>query len=69
MATSSDPRPIALTLSDQHIRKMLENHLLQQADANDTAKIAQVAQRLFDEALGLPEESWHAWDDWAKGLG
>lgn len=68
MATSSDPRPITLTLSDQHIGKMLAKHLLQEADANDPAKIAQVAQQLFDEALGLPEESWHAWDDWAKGL-
>ena len=68
MATSPYPRPITLTLSDQHIRKMLENHLLRDADTHDAAKIAQVAQRLFDEALGLPEESWHAWDDWAKGL-
>jgi hypothetical protein len=66
--TSSAPRPITLTLSDQHIRKMIETHRLQQVDVDDTAKVAQVAQRLFDEALDLPEESWHEWDDWVKGL-
>lgn len=71
-ATSSAPRPLTLTLtltlSDRHIRKMLETHLLQEADADDSAKVAQIAQRLFDEALGLPEDAWHAWDDWANGL-
>ena len=65
---TSVTRPITLTLSDKHIRRMIESHLLKENEVNDVAKVAQVAQRLFDQALGLPEDSWHEWDDWAKGL-
>jgi hypothetical protein len=68
MSETRNPRPITLTLSDLHIRRMIENHSLEEADANDAAKVGQIAQRLFDEALGLPEPLWHEWDDWAKGL-
>ena len=64
----ANPRPITLTLSDRHIRGMIENHNLKEADANDLVKVAKIAQQLFDEALGLPKENWHEWDDWAKGL-
>jgi len=67
-AMSSGPRPVTLTLSDKHIRKMIDTRLLKEGEAEDTAKIAQVAQQLLDQSLGLPEESWHEWDDWAKGL-
>lgn len=66
--TQASPQAITLTLSDFHIRKMIENHLLQEADMRDNAKVSQIAQQLLDEALGLPEQHWHAWDDWAKGL-
>ena len=65
---TSVTRPITLTLSDKHIRRMIESHLLKENEVNDVAKVAQVAQRHFDQALGLPEDSWHEWDDWAKGL-
>lgn len=69
MATNNSvPRPITLTLSDRHIRRMNETHLLKENEVNDLAKVAKVAQRLFDRALGLPEDSCHEWDDWAKGL-
>lgn len=61
-------RPITLTLSHKHIRKMISTHLLKEGDADDMAKVAQVAQQLLDQSLALPEDSWHAWDDWAKGL-
>lgn len=66
--TAGNPRPITLTLSDQHIEQMIKHHDLAEADAGDMAKVATIAQRLFDEALGLPEPLWHEWDDWAKGL-
>ncbi|MFA5952136.1 MAG: hypothetical protein WC807_17840 [Hyphomicrobium sp.] len=68
MMTAGNPRPITLTLSDQHIEQMIKHHDLTEADAVDMAKVAKIAQRLFDEALGLPEPLWREWDDWAKGL-
>jgi hypothetical protein len=68
MSETPNPRPITLTLSNLHIRRMIENHSLEEADANDVAKVGKIAQRLFDEALGLPETLWHEWDDWAKGM-
>ena len=47
---------------------MVESHLLKSDEIGDMPKVSRVAQRVFDQALGLPEECWHAWDDWAKGL-
>ena len=61
-------RPITLTLSDQHLEMMVKNHLLKDHEVDDMSRVAQVAQQVFDGALGLPEDSWHAWDDWEKGL-
>lgn len=60
-------QPIPLTLSPKHIEMMVKTHRLKEGDASEPAKIAQVAQQLIDEGLGLPEEARHAWDDWAKG--
>jgi hypothetical protein len=68
MSDTGNGRPITLTLSHLHIRRMIENHSLEAADANDVAKVGRIAQRLFDQALGLPEPLWHEWDDWAKGM-
>ena len=61
-------QPITLTLSPKHIEMMVKTHRLKECDASEPGKIAQVAQQLIDEGLGLPEEAWHAWDDWTKGL-
>lgn len=61
-------RPITLTLSERHIAQMIKHHDLRPDEAQDTARVSQIAQRLFDEALGLPESAWHEWDEWAAGL-
>ncbi len=66
--TNSKSRPIKLTLSDHHVRMMVERHLLRSEEIDDMVKVTRVAQRVFDQAVGLPQECWHAWDDWAKGL-
>ncbi len=68
MTTNPKSRPITLTLSDNHLRMMVESHLLKSDEIDDMPKVSRVAQRVFDQALGLPEECWHAWDDWAKSL-
>ena len=61
-------RAITLTLSDLHIRKMIDTHILKEGDADNMEKVAQVSLLLLDQSLGLPEESRREWDDWAKGL-
>lgn len=66
--TNQNVRPITLTLSKRHVEMMVKTHRLKEAEINDAPKVAQIAQQIFDEALGLPEDSWHAWDDWAKEL-
>lgn len=60
--------PITLTLSERHLEMMVKTHRLKEEDIGDASKVYQIAQQIFDEALGLPEDSWHAWDDWTKGL-
>jgi hypothetical protein len=66
--SSQSIQPITLTLSPKHIEMMVKTDRLKEGEASDPGKIAQVAQQLIDEGLGLPEDAWHAWDDWAKGL-
>jgi hypothetical protein len=66
--SNQNVRPITLTLSNRHVEMMVKTHRLKEADINDVPKVAQIAQQIVDEALGLPEDAWHAWDDWAKAL-
>jgi hypothetical protein len=47
---------------------MVQSHLLKEDEISNDTKVAAVVQKLLDDALGLPKEPWHAWDDWAKGL-
>jgi hypothetical protein len=67
MAKSKRPAMTVL-LTDEHLRKMIEDHLLKEDEIGDRIKVARVAQKLLDGALGLPEKPWHDWDDWVKGL-
>ena len=66
--TNQSARPITLTISEKHLHMMVERHLLKANEMGDMSKVTPVAQQVFDQALGLPEECWHEWDDWAKGL-
>ena len=48
---------------------MVEDHLLSPDETADSWKVApRVVRKLVDDALKLPEQPWHDWDDWAKGL-
>lgn len=55
-------------LTEEHLRKIVEDHLLNEDEIGDRAKISRVLQKLVDSGLGLPETPWHDWDDWEKGL-
>ena len=47
---------------------MIEDHLLKENEIGDRVKVARIVQKLLDTSLGLPDRTWHDWDEWAKGF-
>lgn len=64
----SERRAVTVLLTEEHLGKIIEDHLLMENELNDRVKVARVVQKLLDGALGLPDRPWHDWDDWVKGL-
>jgi hypothetical protein len=65
---TSEKRAVTVLLTEEHLRKMIEDHFLMENELGDLVKVARIVQKLLDGALGLPDRPWHDWDDWAKGL-
>jgi len=63
-----EKREVTVLLTEEHLRKMIDVDLLKENEIGDRVKVARIAQKLLDTGLGLPDRSWHEWDDWAKGL-
>ena len=63
-----EKRAVTVLLTEEHLRKMIDVDLLKENEIGDRVKVARIAQKLLDTGLGLPDRSWHEWDDWAKGL-
>jgi hypothetical protein len=61
-------RVVTVLLTEEHLRKMIEVHLLNENEAGDRVKVAGILQKLLNDALGLPDRPWHDWDGWVKGL-
>ena len=61
-------RAVTVLLTEEHLRKIVEDHLLNEDEIDDRVKVARIVQKLLDTGLGLPDRSWHDWDDWVKGL-
>ncbi len=59
---------VTVLLTEEHLRKIVDHHLLAENELGDGAKMARVTQKLVDSGLGLPDRLWHDWDDWVKGL-
>ncbi len=59
---------VTVLLTEEHLRKIVDDHLLAENELGDQVKIARVTQKLLDRSLGLPDRPWHDWDDWVKGL-
>jgi hypothetical protein len=59
---------VTILLTEDHLRKMIEDHLLKENEIGDRLKVARIVQKLLDTSLGLPDRTWHDWDEWAKGL-
>ena len=55
-------------LTDEHLHKMIEDHLLHESELNDQSKVARVVQQLVETGLGFAHRPWHDWDEWAEGL-
>jgi len=66
--TTSKRRAVTVLLTPEHLRKMIEDHLLHENELADRVKVARVVQKLVDTGLGLPDRPWHEWDEWVKGL-
>jgi hypothetical protein len=64
----SERRAVTVLLTEEHPRKMIEDHLLKENEIGDRVKVARIVQKLLDTGLGLPERPWHDWDEWVKGL-
>jgi hypothetical protein len=64
----SERRTVTVLLTEEHLRKMIEDHFLNENELGDRVKVARIVQKLLDGALGLPDRSWHDWDGWVKGL-
>ena len=64
----SERRTVTVLLTEEHLRKMMDSHLLDQAEIDDKVKLARIVQKLVDAALQLPDRPWHDWDEWVKGL-
>lgn len=67
MATSKRHTATVL-LTDEHLHKMVEDHLLQENDLSDQSKVARVVQQLVNTGLGFADRPWDDWDEWAEGL-
>ena len=67
---NSEPKrqTVRVLLTEKHLRKMVDDHLLKKVDIGDQVKVARAVQKVLDEGLGLPETSWHDWDGWDEGL-
>lgn len=66
--TDSKRREVPVVLTDEHVRLLIEGHLLKAHEVADVRKMTAAVQELVDKALGHPQDAWHQWDDWAKGL-
>jgi hypothetical protein len=64
----SERRAATVFLTEEHLRKMIEDHLLKENEIDDRVRVARIVQKLLDASLGLPDRPWHDWDEWAKGF-
>jgi hypothetical protein len=64
----SGGRAVTVLLTEEHLRKIIEHHLLKEDEISDPVKLSRAVRKSLDTALGLPDLPWHDWDEWGKGL-
>jgi hypothetical protein len=65
---NAERREVTVVLTDEHVRLLIERHLLKPEEAADDMKFAAAVQGLINREIGYPQEPWYQWDGWAKGL-
>ena len=66
--TAPENRAVTVLLTEEHVRRMVECHLVKEDEISDPVKLSRVVQKSLDTALGLPDLPWHDWDEWGRGL-
>jgi hypothetical protein len=66
--TTPERQAVTVLLTEEHLHKMIDDHLLKEEEIGDRVKVARIVQKLLDSSLGLPDRPWHDWDEWVKGL-
>jgi hypothetical protein len=66
--TALENRAVTVLVTKEHVRRMIEYHLLKEDEISDPVKLSRVVRKSLDTALGLPDLPWHDWDEWGKGL-
>jgi len=51
----SGGRAVTVLLTEEHMRKIIEQHLLKEDEISDPVKLSRVVQKSLDTALGLPD--------------
>jgi hypothetical protein len=64
----SGQQAVTVLLTEEHLRKMIDDHLLKENELGDRVKLARIVQKIVDTGLELPDRPWHDWDKWVKGL-
>ena len=52
----SKTHAVTVVLTDDHLRKMIDDHLIKEEDIGDRVKVARIVQKLLNGALDLPDE-------------
>ena len=60
-------RAVTVLLTEEHLRKITEYHLLKEDEISDPVKLSRVVRKSLDTTLGLPDLPWHDWDEWGRG--
>ena len=62
----SERRAATVLLTEEHLRKMIEDHLLKENEVGDGSRSLASCKSCSTPAF--PDRPWHDWDDWVKGL-
>ena len=53
--TTTERHAVTVLLTEEHLRKMIDDHLLKEEEMGDRVKVARVVQKIVDTGFGLPD--------------
>ena len=48
---------VTVLFIEEHLQKMIEDHLLKENEIGDRVEVARIVQKLLDTGLGLPDRT------------